>query len=134
MKLARIFSTQAPPISRWSYGLVSLTFLNVVTELAIWKPIGRVHLVFNLIIAGLFVLTWPLLTIRRFVELRLSLLWIVPILTPFAISVLADRYGLKIVTLVSLAVQFIVLATFALLPPRTALTTTQVDTPDGPLS
>jgi len=134
MKLARIFSTQVPPIDRWAYLLGSITFLGVVNELVIWKPIGHAHLVFNLILAALFVLVWPLLTIRRLVELRLSLLWFVPILTPFAISMVANDYGMKVVVIVGSTVQFFVLVALALIPPRAALSVTQVDTPGVPHS
>ncbi len=134
MKLARIFSKQGPPIDRWVYGLASITFLGVIADLTIWNSVDSAGFVYNLILAALFVLTWPILTIRRLIELRLNLLWIVPILAPLGISEWAHRYGLSVLVAVGLVVQLFVLVPLTFLPPRAASTKAPVGAQDTPLS
>ena len=133
MRLVQKFSKKPPHVSRLTYALVASFFLDSIVHLATWGDSqGRTDSVFYLVCYSIFVLVWPLMTVGRLLELRLSLLWIAPILAPLVIFVLAEQYGLHVVARVMLGVAFIVQLPLVFLPPRAALVTHQPEVPDGP--
>jgi uncharacterized membrane protein YhaH (DUF805 family) len=78
-----------------------------------------VDLIFDSLFSLICVLAWPLFAIRRLIDIRHSLLWMVPISVPLVIPLLAVCYGwTSIVIRVSLAIALAVQLPLMLLPPR----------------
>jgi uncharacterized membrane protein YhaH (DUF805 family) len=133
MGLARIFSKQGPPIDRLTYALTSVFLVSSIQQFAtsLTSP-DRAYFVFSLICFLAFVLAWPLLTLRRLIDLRLNLFWMVPISVPLAVALLAIWIGwTSVVIPLSLAVALVVQLPLMLLPPHKNSAATQAESSDG---
>jgi uncharacterized membrane protein YhaH (DUF805 family) len=132
MNRTRIFSNSGP-VGRWTYALVAIVLLDSIIDVVrSWAPHDRAYLILNLVFFIFSVLAWPLLTIGRLRELRLSQLWILPILVPFAMAAVAVFEGWPVWFRVSMGVAFVVQLPLVLLSRRTDLTTTEIESSDGP--
>jgi hypothetical protein len=67
---------------------MSSLFLDAIVHFA---TRGASQSVLYLVCYSFFIFVWPLMTIGRLLELRLSLLWMLPILLPPSVLVLALR-------------------------------------------
>jgi len=129
MNIARIFSKERPPINRWIYTFAAIMLVSSLSDLAgSWTSQNRAYLVFDSLFPLICVLVWPLFAIRRLIDIRRSLLWMVPISVPLAIPLLAVFCGWSsIVIRVSLAIALAIQLPLMLLPPRKDLDATQVE-------
>ena len=120
MKLAQVFKKREPHIGRLLYVLFATSFLNAIAHLAtIGASKVRSESVIFLVGYTVFIIVWPFSMIVRLHELRLSSLWILPILMPPLVLVLSLREDWGWVPLVAfvaaLAVQ---VPLFWLSPPK----------------
>jgi amino acid permease len=71
---------------------VASLFLDSIVHLAtMGASQSRAKSVFDLVCYSFFILVWPLMTVGRLLELRLSLLWILPILVSLSVLVISLR-------------------------------------------
>jgi len=71
----------------------------------------------------IFIFMWPLLTIRRLITLKFSRLWILPILVPIVVAMLAGAKGWRLVLTIALELAFVFQLPLVVLPwPRNLLT------------
>jgi hypothetical protein len=120
MDWARTFFSLKRPISGSGYALVALLTPLIIIHIAEgWTAQDRTTFLFYLIVAPLYALIWPLATMRRLVYLRLSRLWILPILLPLGLLSLTLfwHYPHKI-TAMLLLVAVVVQAPLIFLSPR----------------
>ena len=70
-------------------------------------------------------LVWPLATIMRLLELQLSPLWVLPLLAPLAVTVLATYAGWLLEARVVAGIAIVAQLPLMLLSPRKGLQATQ---------
>jgi uncharacterized membrane protein YhaH (DUF805 family) len=114
MKITQLFSKPGPPVNRWTYALVSILFLNSIMGLS--SSSGRAEFIYNCVIFSFTVLMWPLFTIRRLIDIRRSRLWILPILLPVVIALIALFEGRKLVFGIAAGLAFTFQLPLILLP------------------
>ena len=124
MRIARIFSKQGPPIGRWDYVWPVILLPNLIIQTSTsWNSSGHPYLVFDSIMLLIFIFMWPLLTIRRLITLKFSRLWILPILVPIVVAMLAGAKGWRLVLTIALELAFVFQLPLVVLPwPRNLLT------------
>lgn len=94
MRLKRIFAKQGPPVNRWIFGLVYLTFVNLISDLArSIQTSDRWELASVVVFLLLYVLCWPILAIRRLIDVGLSWLWVVPLAAIYAAAIFLAAIG-----------------------------------------
>jgi uncharacterized protein YqhQ len=91
----------------------------------------RVDFAFNLFFLSICLLVWPLLALRRLIEIRASRLWILPILVPIAMGLFCAFKGWPLALRITNLVAFAVQSPLMFLPPRKDLDATQVEGPVG---
>ncbi len=92
MKLTQILKKREPHIGKLLYVLFATSILNAIAHFATdGASKVRSESVIFLVGYTVFVIVWPFSVIVRLHELRLSLLWILPILVPPLVLALSLR-------------------------------------------
>lgn len=129
MKLARIFSKQERPMSRGVYAIpvICLPYFLMSLE-SHWNSHSIAYRAFLLIMSILFMIMWIVSTAKRLVDLRISQLWILPILVSLVLFVMAIFIHWPTYVFVSMAIlMFTAQLPLLLIPSRTDLTTESSD-------
>jgi hypothetical protein len=132
MDWSRILSKQGEPIGRLAYSMATILMLECLFDFAgSLTSHARVDFAFNLFFLSICLLVWPLLTLRRLIEIRASRLWILPILLPIAVGFFCAFKGWPIALRITNLVAFSVQLPLMFLPPLKELDATQVEGPVG---
>ncbi len=110
MNLGHVFSKGRHPNSLPIFGIWLVWLpLSVINLSESWGPHLTVKSLSWLVITLIYAVSWPFVAAKRLGQLRLSLLWILPILLPLAVLMLAlcEQWRLTgaVALLVSLAAQ-----------------------------
>jgi hypothetical protein len=94
IQLSRIFSKEGPTVGRWTTLWTSILLANFAHDLAkCQESHDMAGFVVFLAFSVLMALMWPILTIRRLVELSLSWMWVIPLVILYAVALVAAVRG-----------------------------------------
>ncbi|HEY1208139.1 MAG TPA: hypothetical protein VGE85_02110 [Terracidiphilus sp.] len=123
------------PINGFLYVLMAIWFPLCFVKLGeYWTSHNTDQIVFWLIITMIYVVMWPLATMRLLTYLRFNRLWILLLLLPVVMLVCALFEHWSLVAKVSVAVVAIAPLPLVFLSPQKSSTATQLDSSDEPHS
>jgi hypothetical protein len=133
MNLGHVFAKGKRPISLPIFGIWLVWLpLSVINLSDSWRSFPSLESICWLVVALVYAVTWPFVAAKRLTDLGRSLLWIIPVLLPLAVLMLAlcERWLLTgaVALLVSLAAQ----APLLWLAPRNNAAPAKDENPERP--